>query len=148
MLKIESFTKSWYINPSNIIILNIQLTGDNFIQYLDEIVPEFNAVRDKTVDDSIDHYSIFWEFSSKLNELIDYGKDDSIKSYVKYIELMMDTSDEYVRQVMFDTVIESLALSGKTYYDAAKKYLSEYGFNLVEGCRKKPPLGKSPKYYL
>ena len=71
----------------------------------------------------------------------------AIESSFDLLNDLIADVDDYLLDVLYETIIESLALSGKVYYDEAKHYLNDEGIKLLELKKNDPPLGFKPVDY-
>ena len=124
--------------------LNVGTVGGE----LNSLLPDFTAYSEEfreyladPVDQSM--YGVFVDFASMLKILMDVDNKIELTRYFDFVNRLVESSDEYLEQVAYDCIIESLAHTNQYYYEEAIKYLSPTGVRLLNWCKNNPPLGNA-----
>ena len=123
-----------------------QLTLSTVGSELNSLLPDFTAYStsfQEYLADPVDHslYGVFADFASMLKILMDVDNRAELSRYFAFLNKIIESPDEYIEQVVYDCIIESLAHTNQYYYTESKKYLNPTGVKLLNWCKNNPPLG-------
>ena len=122
---------------------------NNVAQELNAALPNFYAFsknfRDYLSNPS-EHfvYDIFGDYAEMLTILIDVRNEADLTLYYAFLNRMIDFSDDYIKNCIYECIIEPLALARKDYYEESLKRLNTSGVELLMFCKANPPLGEVP----
>ena len=123
----------------------MEITTSNVIDALIHFSPDFEK---EITCDRDNFFCILWvDYPFYFKRIILEGDAHKTKQVFDGINALFLSKDAEIQSALPETVVESLALFGKERFLAAKKYLSQEAFALVEQCKNDPPSGVKPLEY-